>query len=211
MAAALDAVGFQNVKLDLSRGTVGLAHRSSRIDLGGIGVGLALDRAAAALRSMGVESALINHSGDILALGAPPGSEGWEVGIQDPEDPEGTIASFSLRDRSVSTSGNYENFIGSGGRRIGHIFDPVTGRPPSRYLSVSVMAGSSLSADALSTGFFTGGIALAAAAPSPAGSISAFAVRGEAPAGGGTRTETEYHERVGETPRSGGRGAGRDG
>ncbi|HLF15484.1 MAG TPA: FAD:protein FMN transferase, partial [Bacteroidota bacterium] len=191
IAETLDGVGFGNVRIDPARSAVGLFHPRSRIDLGGIGVGHALDRAALVLRRMGIESALLNHSGDILAIGAPPEAAGWEIGIQDPEDPRGTVASFTLKDRSVSTSGNYENFIDTDRGRIGHILDPVTGRCPSRFLSVSVMADSSLAADALSTGFFAGGVELSAPAPSDAGTISVFTIRT-----GGGRLASDYHADV---------------
>lgn len=187
IADALAAVGDGNIVLDPTRSTVGLTHPRARLDLGGIGVGHALDRAALALRRHGVESALLNHSGDIVAVGAPPGRDGWTVGIQDPADPRGTIASFVLRDRAVSTSGNYENFISTDRGPIGHILDPLTGRSAAAYLSVSVMADSSAAADALSTGFFAGGVRLAAPPPEAAGTISVFAV-----GRGGDRGATEY-------------------
>ncbi len=191
IAGTLSAIGDGNIVIDSARSSVGLTHPRARIDLGGIGVGHALDRATLVLRDRGVESALLNHSGDIVAVGAPPGGEGWEIGIQDPANPRGTIASFNLRDRAVSTSGNYENFITTDRGRIGHILDPLTGRPAAARLSVSVFADSSAAADALSTGFFAGGVRLAAAPPRTAGKISVFSVGSD-----GGRTTTDYIDDV---------------
>lgn len=186
IADRLGAVGMRNVVLDAGRSTAGLLVPGARIDLGGIGVGMALDRAAAAMRERGVEAALLNHGGDIVAIGAPPGTDGWEVGIQDPFDPRGTLRTFVLRDRCVSTSGNYENYVetsaaaaGAPPRRIGHILDPTTGRNPSRYASVSVFASTSVAADALSTGLFTGGARLVSPPPPGTGRISVFSVAAE--------------------------------
>lgn len=190
IAAVLGAVGHSHLVLDPRRSTAGLLNPRSRVDLGGIGVGHALDRAAAALRARGVERALLNHGGDILLIGAPPGADGWEIGIQDPDDPRGTAASYCLRDRSISTSGNYENSLEIGTERVGHLLDPVTGRTASRYLSVSVMAETSTAADALSTGFFTGGIP-AGAGDGAAGTVSVFSIRD---AGG--RRECAFREDV---------------
>jgi len=157
IARTLDAVGFQNVEIDETAGTIGLTREGARIDLGGIAVGFALDLAGASLRARGVRNALINHSGDILALGAPPGLPGWEIGIQDPVNTRGTIRTLTLRDASVSTSGNYENFKKFDQRIIGHILNPRSGVSTSRYLSISVIADSSIVADALATGVFAGG------------------------------------------------------
>ena len=88
IAGCLDGVGMKNVLIDRSARTVSLAHPGTRIDLGGIAVGFALDRAAALLRSRGIMCALINHSGDLIAIGAPPGDRGWEIGITDPVRPD---------------------------------------------------------------------------------------------------------------------------
>lgn len=187
IAARLEGVGFGNVGVDPAGPRVRLLHPRSRIDLGGIGVGIALDRAASALRAAGVAAALVNHAGDIAAIGAPPESDGWLVAVQDPFDPRGTVGEFTLRDRCVSTSGNYENFIETGRGRIGHILDPLTGRNPSKYASVSVFADSAVAADALSTGFYAGGVGLASPPPAAAGVVSAFTV---VPDGG--RASTEY-------------------
>ncbi len=191
IADALAAVGDGNIVIDRARSSVGLTHPRARLDLGGIGVGHALDRAATVLRLRGIESALLNHSGDIVALGAPPGRDGWTVGIQDPVDPRGTIASFCLRDRAVSTSGNYENFISTDRGPIGHVLDPLTGRNTAAHLSVSVMADSSAAADALSTGFFARGVKLAAPLPAAAGTISVFTVGSDA-----GRSSTGYYDDV---------------
>jgi FAD:protein FMN transferase len=187
----LDGVGFVNVVTDPGGSRVRLAHPRTRIDLGGIGVGIALDRAAAALRARGVEAALINHSGDIAAIGAPPDSDGWTIGVQDPFDSRGTVGAYTLRDRCVSTSGNYENFIETDRGRIGHILDPLTGRNPSGRASVTVFADSAVAADAFSTGFFAGGVKMAVPPPPEAGLVSALTV-----SGGDGRISTEFFSDV---------------
>lgn len=157
IAETFERVGFQNVDIDIPAGTAGLIREGSMIDLGGLGVGYAVDAAAAILRSYGIQSALIDHSGDIYAMGTPPGREAWEIGIRDPADQREVLTTVHLKDRAISTSGNYENFIRSGDERIGHILDPVSGRSASGYLSVSAIGATALEADALSTGFFAAG------------------------------------------------------
>ena len=63
---------------------VALPNRHTQLDLGGIGVGYGLDRAAAMLRRAGTRRAFIDISGDCIALGVPPGQRGWPVDIVDP-------------------------------------------------------------------------------------------------------------------------------
>ena len=74
-----------------------------QLDLGAIGKGYAVDRAAEVLRASGILNALINAGGStMLAMGAPPGQSAWLVHLRDPShkfDPQ-----VMLKDESVSTS-----------------------------------------------------------------------------------------------------------
>ena len=158
LALALESVGMHNVSFDRRESTVSLKCPLTRLDFGGIAVGYAVDRAAEVLRSQGIESALINHSGDLYAIGAPPGKTGWEVGITDPSNTSGIITTVRIKDQALSTSGNYENFVKSDGHVTGHLLNPRSGRSASGVLSGTVIADTATGADALSTGFFVLGI-----------------------------------------------------
>lgn len=140
--------------LNVSKDCACLTHPGAAIDLGGIGVGYAIDRSVERLRSYGITNALINHAGDLYAMGEGPDGNGWPISIQDPLDPRGTVMMFELKDTAVSTSGNYEKFVTLDGHSIGHILNPQSGQNPTRYLSLSVVAETAIEADALSTGYF---------------------------------------------------------
>jgi len=154
IAETLQAVGHRNVIIDQNSSTVGLAHPRSRIDLGGIAVGYSLDRAAEILRAEGIEGALINHSGDLFALGGPQEGDAWEVHIADPLQPETAITSVRIRDSALSTSGSYRNFLEIEGERFGHIMDPRNGFPRDAVLSTTAIAPKGVDADGLSTAAF---------------------------------------------------------
>ncbi|MBM4169214.1 MAG: FAD:protein FMN transferase [Ignavibacteria bacterium] len=149
-----DAVGFHHVELDERQGSIGLRNPDSRLDLGGIGVGYAIDRAVSILRREGIRSAFINHSGDAYALGAPPGESGWEVAIPDPGNPSAFLRELNISDRAISTSGSYEKNVIVGGRKCGHIMEPLRGTPADRLLSSTVLAPTALAADVLATSAF---------------------------------------------------------
>ncbi len=150
----LDAVGFSHISIDEKNQAIGLDQADSKIDLGGIAVGFSVDLAVRALQSEGIEAAFINHSGDAYALGKPENDSGWRVGIPNPAKPEEIVASLTLSNKAISTSGNTEKFIQVGSHRYGHIFDPYLGTPSDAALSTTVIAPSALAADALSTGIF---------------------------------------------------------
>jgi thiamine biosynthesis lipoprotein len=125
-----------------------------RVHLGGIGKGYAVDRAVAILREHGVRDFLLQAGGDLYASGQH-GTTPWRLGIQDPRGEAGDyFARIELRDRTFSTSGDYERFFIEDGQRYHHLLDPDRGEPARGCVSVTIVAPRATFADALSTGVF---------------------------------------------------------
>jgi len=159
LAAALAVVGYRHVVLDREAGTVRFDRPGVELDLGGIGKGYAVDRVVDLLRRRGIASALVNLGGSsVYGMGAPPGREAWEVGIQDPADAAKTALTVTLRDRALSVSGGYARFFEEDGVTYAHIMDPRTGRPVPGILSVAVLTESATDGDALDNVLFVEGL-----------------------------------------------------
>lgn len=141
-------VGWRKVVL-LPPNRVEFRSSCMALDLGAIGKGYAVDRAAAVLRSYGIERALISAGGSTFyAMGSPPGKPAWVVHLRDPSsklNPE-----VSLSGDSVSTSEQTQD-PEHGSAPFGHIVDPAKGIPVKTPYSVSVVADSATVSDALST------------------------------------------------------------
>jgi thiamine biosynthesis lipoprotein len=149
LAEALAKVG--HVGLRVSEDRIVLARHGAAITLNGIAQGYATDRVVERLRQAGLSTTLVNM-GEIRAIGARPEGRPWRVGLADPERPDVVTETIDLIDRAVATSaGAGFRFDRSG--RFTHLFDPATGRSPSRYSTVSVLAPTATEADALSTAF----------------------------------------------------------
>lgn len=147
---AREAVRGARLRWDGDR--VALEGSGASLDLGGIGVGHGLDRAGVALRTRRIRAALLDVSGDLLAIGAPPGRPGWEVGIADPADPQGPpVRTVQLCDAALATSANTMSVVRWDGREFGHVMDPRTARPAHRVRQATVVAPSGVLADAWST------------------------------------------------------------
>ncbi len=123
--------------------------RGMKITLGGIGIGHALDHAVAVLKSFGIEHAMINIGGDIMAIGDNADGGTWKVGIEDPVNRNKMITTIDLKDRAVATSGNYQKQ---------HILNPQTGKYPSGLISTTIMAQTALDADAVATTVYVLGV-----------------------------------------------------
>ncbi len=161
LAAALERVGMRHVHLDAGRRTVRYLRPGLEINLGSIGKGSALDRAAELLRGKWQVSSALLHGGSssVYALGSPPHDpRGWVVGIADPRNPDYRLGRVRLKDRALGTSAATFQHLEHEGRKLGHILDPRTGRPAEGTLGVSVAAPTAAEADALATAFFILGV-----------------------------------------------------
>ena len=152
---ALEVMGWREIALEpAAGGSLGLTRAGAGLDLGSIGKGWAVDRAADALRSHGIRSGLVDIGGNVYGIGAPDDrSSGWSVGVLHPVTHE-VDRVFVLRDAAVATSGNYEQYRVLAGIRVGHLFDARRGRPSDGHLSASVEAASGVESDVLSTTAF---------------------------------------------------------
>jgi thiamine biosynthesis lipoprotein len=117
-----------------------------------------VDLAAQALRARGVRDALVDASGNMMALGHPPAAPHWRIGLRDPRDRLTYFGRVWLDGDAISTSGNYEQFVLQDGKAYGHIFDPRTGRPASGLLAVTVIAADPTTTDAWDTPLFVLGL-----------------------------------------------------
>jgi thiamine biosynthesis lipoprotein len=160
IAEAREAVATAVIRLDGDVARLPNAH--TQLDFGSIGVGYGIDRVLELLRARGVRRALLDVSGDVAALGAPPGESGWLVGIADPHRPKSVRATVRLRDAALSTAANTVAVVRYGALVAGHVMDPATGWPARVLTQASVVTRTAVAADALSTAMLVAGRAPAA-------------------------------------------------
>lgn len=141
-------VGYEKIEL-IPPDRVEFHSPCTRIDLGAIGKGYAVDRAVEILRSKGIKNALVDAGqSTIYGMGAPPGKNAWEVHLRDPSnrvDPQ-----VLLSENSVSTSEQTPPSL-LGNETAGHIIDPVNAKPLETKYALSVVAKTGTASDALST------------------------------------------------------------
>lgn len=148
---AVGLINYQNIVLNADNQTVFLKQRGMRIGFGGIGKGYAADRAKQLLQAEGVQSGVINASGDLNTWGKQANGQHWTIGVANPHNPNTAIAKLKISGMAVATSGNYEKFVNIEGKRYSHTINPKTGLPTSGIKSVTILAPTAELADALAT------------------------------------------------------------
>lgn len=145
---AEDCVGYKKIELT-PPDQITFQSSCLQIDLGAVGKGYAIERAGEILRTSGIQDAFLNSGGSsILAMGSPPGQNGWLVHLADPSH---KIDPFVvLKNQSVSTSEQTSASL-LGPESAGHIIDPVSGTPSQSQFAVSVITPSGTPSDGLST------------------------------------------------------------
>lgn len=163
ISAALAHTGSEKLFVRAAPPALRKADPRLAIDLSGIAKGYAVDALSELLARKEITNHLAQIGGEFLARGHATDGGAWRVGIEDATRPGEILRAVELKDQALSTSGNYRNVHEVAGRKFGHILDPRTGWPvESGLASVSIIATSSATADALATALFVLGPAQAA-------------------------------------------------
>lgn len=130
---------------------VALLQDQMVLDLSGIAVGYIVDAAFEKMKMAGPRSILINAGGDIRVGDAPPGAQGWRIAIAGLGKTSPPLSMIQLENCAVTTSGDLNQFVEIDGRRYSHFIDPDSGDPIVRRQSVTVIAETTVDADAGAT------------------------------------------------------------
>lgn len=154
-AFEFDAAGGRGRRMDAA----------AKLDFGAIGKGAALDEAARIFAAHGVNRALFDFGGQLLALDGPRDGQGWSVWIRDPRGVDlAPLWELELSNASLATSADDQRGRSIGGRRFSHIVDPRDASCASNALAVCILAPGGSLADAWSTAAFVLGDGLSAKA-----------------------------------------------
>lgn len=149
---------FTNKKIpssiEINNALENINNKPTSITLGASAKGYIADKIADYLKEQGINEALIDLGGNILALGDKYNDQLYGIGIKKPFDNTGDIiVSVKVGNKSVVTSGIYERYFEENGQIYHHIIDLETGYPTDNdILSVTIISDSSFIADCYSTG-----------------------------------------------------------
>jgi thiamine biosynthesis lipoprotein len=130
--------GWSLVRLDTEARTVRLMG-GVRIDLGGIGKGLAADLVATGLVDRGAASACVALGGDIRVAGRSPEDPGWSVPVEDAALGMETFTT-DVKEGALAMSTTLLRRWRRGSAEVHHIIDPADGRPAHSGLVAAVVS-----------------------------------------------------------------------
>lgn len=151
----LKYVGFEKVRLENDR--IIKADTAIKLDANSIAQGYSVDVVCNFFDSEGIDNYVVEIGGEVRAKGRNSKGLYWRVGIDKPEEgnmePGGKLqVIISLKNQSVTTSGNYRKFFEENGIKYSHIINPKTGfSVNSNLLSVTIVAKDCITADGWDT------------------------------------------------------------
>lgn len=158
LEAARRISGMDLLELDPEALTVRFTCEGVMLDLGAIGKGYAIERAAELMVDYEVPGALI-HGGTstVYAVGTQPDGSEWQIAVRDPTSPDAALMAVPLRDQALSVSASHGKSFTHAGEQYGHVLDPREGRPVRGVLLAAVRCASATDSDALSTALLVRG------------------------------------------------------
>lgn len=130
----------------------------TQFDFSSIAKGLACDEIARMLARNGAVNYMVEIGGEVVTRGVNERGVPWHVSIDMPvpDDSNGPVHAnaliLKLDSMAVATSGSYRKFKEVNGKKVSHIVNPKTGgSETSSLLSVSIVAGDCMTADAWAT------------------------------------------------------------
>ena len=135
---------------------VRINHEDVKIDLGAIAKGYATQIAADYIESLGIENYSITSGSSSIVLGKNPDRDGniFIISLANPlrsGTDDRSYGKVHVKDASITTSGNYEQFATYEGFRYHHIISPETKRPMHYYHTITVIGQDAGLLDAIST------------------------------------------------------------
>ncbi|MCD6423564.1 MAG: FAD:protein FMN transferase [Elusimicrobia bacterium] len=142
---ALKKVGWNKIKIEDDL----IFTDNCEVNFGSCGKGFLEEKLKKFFAEKKVSFALVDAGGDVFCFGRKK----WKIGIRDPFS-KGIFGVIEVQDKSVATSGGYENYFEFKGKKYSHIFNPKTGYPvETDKIQVTVISQSPLFADIFATVF----------------------------------------------------------
>ena len=125
----LQAVSYKNIKIHDNDKVISFAHKQTKVDLGPVVKGYAIDKALELFRNSGLTNVCMNYGSMSRMLNAPSGKDAWKVGVPHPLKEDAIVGALHLMNQGVAFVGDYSRYPTVQDKFYMHLVDPRTGRP----------------------------------------------------------------------------------
>ena len=137
---------FRLVQLDMAVKSI-LLPQGMQVDLGGIAKGWIAEQAARKLSEVS-EACAVSAGGDMFLVNLPQGESDWEVGLENPLDPDQDLAVLHVMPGAMATSSIAKRQWKHNGQLQHHLIDPRSGQPAvTEWMSITVWAEAATEAE----------------------------------------------------------------
>ncbi len=158
VTAASDALDFSGNVIDLSvDGYITTAGEHLKLDLGAIAKGYATQKLREYLMDKELVYFMINSGTSSFVFGENRNRDTglYHIGLEDPMNTGVPYGVVYVKNTSITTSGNFVQYVMYNELRYHHIVSPLTKRPEQYYHTLSLIADDAGVLDALSTALFS--------------------------------------------------------
>lgn len=146
--------GCQYLELDVEKLSLSKTNSKLQLNCSALAKGFGVDLMAKLLEEkFQRQNYMVEIGGEVRCKGKPLNRDGWKLGLRMPNaEQSGLFGIVEIKNQSLATSGDYQNFFEVNGKRYSHILNPQTGRPiEHKVCSVSIISTSCALADGLAT------------------------------------------------------------
>ena len=136
---------FSQLNFHIDSQSISFETSDLSLDFGGYAKGYALEKIKNILQKERIQNAFIDFgNSSILALGTHPYGNSWKVSIENPFERGNVLDEFSLKNSTLTTSGNTPNYTA-------HILNPIHGNTVDKSKCVCIITENACDGEVLST------------------------------------------------------------
>lgn len=155
----LMAVSYKNIQINDNDEEIFFTHKQTKIDVGPVVKGYAVDKALELVKESGITSVCINYGSVTRMIEPPSGKNAWKIGVPHPIKGDSVIGSLSLTNKGVAFAADYSRYPSVQDKIYNHLVDPKLGKPiTGGILAVTAVANTAEEAGALATTLFVTGV-----------------------------------------------------
>ncbi|MBM4066382.1 MAG: FMN-binding protein [Planctomycetes bacterium] len=155
----LMAVSYKNIQINDNDEEIFFTHKQTKMDVGPVVRGYAVDKALELVKESGITSVCINYGSVTRMIEPPSGKNAWKIGVPHPIKGDSVIGSLSLTNKGVAFAADYSRYPSVQDKIYNHLVDPKLGKPiTGGILAVTAVANTAEEAGALATTLFVTGV-----------------------------------------------------